>query len=102
MNPKQLEMDAIEEVVLQAVFGADWRGSKLFLLLNAYKPNLVQNYINRFESIVEPFMSESGTINGYLLRNALQGKHPTLAELIPDREFRLTDVAGEIIALIRG
>ena len=102
MTPKQIEMDAVEELILQLLLGADWRSNKIFVLLNAYRPNMLQDYINKFEAIVGPFMSENGAVNGYLLRSALRSKGSTLADLIPDREFRLTDVAGEIIKLVRG
>lgn len=102
MTPKQIELDAFEEIILQSVFGAEWRQSKTFQLLNAFKPNLVQNYINRFEAVVEPFMSENGAVNGYLLKTALQASNSNLAELVPDREFRLTDIARDVVKLIKG
>ena len=102
MTPKQIELDAFEEIILQSVFGAEWRQSKAFLFLNAFKPNLVQNYINRFEAVVEPFMSENGAVNGYLLKTALQASNSNLADLVPDREFRLTDIVRDVVKLIKG
>lgn len=102
MTPKQIEMDAFEEIILQSVFGAEWRQSNAFKLLNAFKPNLVQNYINKFETVVEPFMSENGAVNGYLLKTALKANNSMIADLVPDREFRLTDIARDVVKLIRG
>lgn len=102
MTPKQIELDAFEEIILQSVFGAEWRQSKTFQLLNALKPNLVQNYINKFETIAEPFMNENGTVNEYLLKTALQVNNSMLADIVPDREFRLTDIARDVIKLIKG
>ena len=102
MNPKQIEKDAFEEIVLQVLFGANWRDNNLLVLVNAYRPNLVQGFVNKFETLIDPFMCENGNVNGCLLRTALQSRNSFIAELIPDREFRLTEVAKEIIRLVRG
>lgn len=102
MTPKQIELDAFETIILKSVFGDNWQQSKAFLFLNTFKPNVVQNYINRFETVVEPFMSENGAVNGYLLKTALQAQNSMLADIVPDREFRLTDIARDVIKLIKG
>ena len=102
MNPKQIELDAFESIVLRALFGENWQQNKTFQLINAFKPNAIQTYINRFETVVEPFMSENGAVNGYLLKTALQAQNSMLADIVPDREFRLTDIARDVIKLIKG
>jgi hypothetical protein len=102
MTPKQIELDAFETIILQSLFGTEWQKNKTFLLINAFKPNAIQTYINRFETIVEPFMSENGAVNGYLLKTALQANNSMLADIVPDREFRLTDIARDVIKLIKG
>lgn len=102
MTPKQIEMDAFEEIVLQVLFGENWRNNKILALVNASRPNLVQGFINKFEGVIDPFMNDNGNVNGRLLRTALQGKNSFLAELVPDREFRLTEISKEIIRLFRG
>lgn len=102
MTPKQIELDAFETIVLKSVFGENWQQSKAFLFLNAFKPGAVQNYINRFEAVVEPFMSENGAVNGYLLKTALQVQNSMLADIVPDREFRLTDIARDVVKLLKG
>lgn len=102
MTQKQIEMDAFENKVLSSLFGSDWRNSKEFKFIELFKPGVVQTYINKFETLVEPFMNENGTVNGYMLKQALAIKGSMFADLIPDRDFVLSNVADEVVLLIKG
>lgn len=102
MTPAQIEMDAFESAVLAAVFGPDYRGNNMFKLLESFFPGRVQRYIDRFETLVSPFMNPDGTTDGARLKQAVGLKYPTLAHLVPERPFRLTELSEAIKNFIRG
>lgn len=102
MTPAQLEMDAFERELLCAVFGADYQQSKAFKLAETFFPGRVQSYINRFEALVGPFMNADGTTDGVRLKKVVALKYPTLAHLVPEQSFRLTEIAGAVKNFTRG
>ena len=81
MSSAQVEMDALERAVLQAVFGQDYENSKVFKMAEAFFPGRIQGYINRFEELVGPFMQEDGSTDGTRLKRALALKYPNWAHL---------------------
>lgn len=102
MNPKQLELDRTEETVLRALFGEDYRNSPQFKLLEAFKPGIVQTCIDKFETLVGPFLNDNGSVNGYMLKQALGAKFPKAKDLVPDSNFMLSDLSVEIIKILKG
>ena len=102
MNPKQLELDRTEEVVLNALFGGDYKNNAKFKLIETFKPGLVQTYINKFETFLGPFLEENGQVNGYMLKSAIQTKYPNLINIIPDSNFRVSDLVSDVIKAIKG
>lgn len=102
MNPKQLELDRTEETVLRALFGENYKNSPNFKLLEAFKPGMVQRYINRFESFVSPFLNDDGSVNVYMLKQALSAKYPQVKEIVPDSNFMLSDLSNQIIKILKG
>lgn len=102
MTPKQIELDAFEQGILSGIFGDNWQNSKEFKLIEAFKPGYIQRYIDRFETLIDPFMREDGLVNGYLLKKAVEIKSPFFADIIPNREFRLSELSAEVLKLLRG
>ena len=102
MENKQIELDAFEESILSSLFGENWKSSPSFKMLEVIKPNLVQGYIDRFESLVLPFMNDDGSLNGAMLKKALEIKSPTIAELIPEKNFRLNELSKGLIKILKG
>lgn len=102
MNPKQLELDRTEETVLRALFGEDYKNSSNFKLLEAFKPGMVQRYIDKFEAIITPFLNDDGSVNGYMLKQALGAKFPQVKDIVPDSNFMLSDLSGQIIKMFKG
>lgn len=102
MNPKQLELDRTEEIVLNALFGGDYKNNAHFKLLETFKPGIVQTYIDKFETIVGPFLNEDGSVNGYMLKQALSTKYPKAKDIVPDSNFMLSDLSNQIIKMLKG
>lgn len=102
MTPAQIEMDALENAVLTAVFGNEYQNSKAFKMAEAFFPGRIQSYINRFENLVKPFMNEDGTTDGARLKQVLLLEHPSLSNLVPSTNFRLTDIASAVTQFIKG
>lgn len=102
MTPKQIELDSFENSIISSVFGDKWQESKEFKLIEAFKPGYIQSYIDKFETLIDPFMREDGLVNGYLLKKAVEIKSPLFAEIIPNREFRLSELSSELLKLLRG
>lgn len=101
MDPKQIELDAFENKLLSAIFGNNWRNSAEFKLLEVFKPGMVQKAINKFEIVIGAFMNENGTINGYLLKQALLAKGSMFADIVPDKDFNLSVLVDEVANLIK-
>ena len=97
---KQTELDIAEEKLIRAFFGGslepDALSSGVLNLLNVD----VNNYIKKFEDMVRPFMNDSGYVDGSRLKHTLESFKPKLALFIPEREFRLSELADEIEPII--
>lgn len=102
MNEKQLELDRSEEIVLRAIFGDDYKNDSKFKLIETFKPGTIQTYINKFEAFLGPFLEENGQVNGYMLKSVMQTKYPNLINIIPDSNFRVSDLIKEVIKAIKG
>ena len=102
MDNKQIELDSFENTILQTLFGPDWRNSKGFKVIEFMKPGLVQGYINKFEEVVLPFMNDDGSVNGMMLKRALEFKSQTLAEIVPNKNFLLNEILKDVTKIYRG
>lgn len=102
MTPAQIEMDALENAVLTAVFGEAYQNSRAFKMAEAFFPGKIQGYINRFENLVKPFMNEDGTTDGAKLKQIVALEYPNLAGLVPSENFRLTELAEAVSNFIKG
>lgn len=102
MDNKQIELDAFENTILKSFFGEDWKHNNSFKLLEIMRPGFVQNYIDKFETLVTPFMNDDGLINGVLLKKTLEIKSPSIASVIPEKNFGLQEISKEIIKLFKG
>lgn len=102
MNEKQLELDRAEEIVLRALFGNDYKNDSKFKFIETFKPGMIQSYINKFESFLGPFLEENGQVNGYMLKSVIKSKYPNLINIIPDGNFRISDLASDVINMIKG
>lgn len=99
MTPAQVEMDALEQAVLEAVFGADYQNSPTFKMAETFFPGKIQGYIDRFETMIRPFMNEDGSTDGVRLKRAVELKYPNWAYWVPERNFRLTELASMAVNL---
>ena len=98
---KQTELDLAEEKVITAIFGSKTPSAKAQWLLNFLGIDL-QKKINEFEYLVMPMMTDEGKINSPLAKSLMAEKYPFLANIIPDEDFRLVDIAEPLSKLIGG
>ena len=102
MSPTQVELDSFENAILVAVFGQDYQNNNTFRMLNTWMPGKVQSYIDRFETIITPFMNPDGSTDGTRLRDAVALKYPELVQLIPNGTFHLSGIADAVSSFVRG
>ena len=62
--------------------------------------DIAEEKLIRFEDMVRPFMNDSGYVDGSRLKHTLESFKPKLALFIPEREFRLSELADEIEPVI--
>jgi len=96
---KQVELDLAEEKVLTAIFGSTTPNAKAQWLLNFMGINL-QEMVDKFEFFAKPMMNEQGLIDAKLARELVGEKYPFLANIVPDEDFRLVEVADSMVNVI--
>ena len=96
---KQAELDAAEELLFNRVLGGTQLSPTADFILKTLNID-VNNYIQKFESLIKPFMSDTGMIQGALLRQAIAVKSPKASELIPPHDFRLKDVVEGVLSCL--
>lgn len=98
---RQNELDLAEEKLLLALFGSTSPSAKAQWLLNFLGIDL-NKYLREFEYLVRPMMNEEGLVDGKLARALVGEKWPSLAGLIPERLFRLSEIADPMVKLLEG
>ena len=98
---KQMELDSFEKGLLEMLFGEDYENNKMYRLATLTYGNQINDYISRFEALMEPLMLDNGLVNGSKLREVVGIKYPQYKELIPASQFRLVSLLS-IIQSIRG
>ncbi len=96
---KQVELDLVEEKVLTAIFGSTTPNAKAQWLLNFMGIDL-QRVVDEFEFFAKPVMNEKGLVNAKLARSLIAEKYPMLANVVPAEDFRLVEVANNMIDVI--
>ena len=94
----QKELDAFEQKVLTDLFGG-YTSDKFVLNFGIFKYDFskkVQSIITDFESLVKPFMTDAGYIDGTKLRAILNTKYLD----IPDKLFRPSEIYYDIRPII--
>ncbi len=95
----QRELDYLETAVLTDIFGGcdpkDFVIQKGFFKIDL--SDRVQKYINEFEEMAKPFMSQDGTVNGAELNKVISIPYIN----IPDYQFRLVDLYREVSPLVK-
>lgn len=102
MSAKEIELDLFERTILESVFGKEYQSNYFFKIAEAYKPGVFQSYIDKFESVVKPFMVEDGSVDGARLKRVLEVAYPNIAQIVPGYNFRLSEVLQSVIQLIQG
>lgn len=96
---KQAELDAFEKAVLMGLFNQptipEW--ADLALSLQGID---AQAYVNKFESIMKPFLKDNGLVNAETIRKLVNMKYPKYVALVPDQDFRLVDVVQKVAAAL--
>ena len=100
---KQTELDIAEERILTALFGDTVPDAKTQWLLKFFNIDL-NELIQNFEYVVRPLMNDQGLVDGMLTKSLVATQYPTLSSFIPDKPFRLVDIAdslGKVIERIK-
>lgn len=95
---QQSELDLFEEKVLDSIFGGHTQND-LIIRKGIFKYDInpqVQKYIDKFETIVKPFMDEQGYINMTEIKKYVEIPYVNL----PDGKFRLIEVFNSFEPLI--
>lgn len=95
---QQNELDVIERRILILIFGSETIPEKTAVLLKLLKIN-PNDYIRKFENRLLPLMTESGDINGVMLKALIALKKPSLCSIIdiPDGNFRFSSMMSQIV-----
>ena len=96
---KQVELDAAESKILVAIFGSTEPGPKAQWLMN-FLGIKVNALLQDFEYIIRPMMDEQGLVDGHIARGLLADRWPWIAQLIPDKSFRLVEIAEPLAKLL--
>ena len=96
---KQNELDIAEERLLNYVFGSTTPDSKTQWLLKFLDID-INKYIQDFENFMKPLMDDQGLVNAELTRSLVSSKHPMLANMVPNNNFRLVDVVEGVAQFI--
>jgi len=89
-NYKQILCDQFAEQVLTDLFGKPKVPPFLDLFLRN-KGFDIQQKFELFDSFIQEFMNEDGTVRGHELKPLVAEKNPRLAEFIPNENFRLVE-----------
>lgn len=89
---RQKELDRAEEVFLTNIFGSTVPSGEVQWLLKFMDID-INDIIQNFESMVKPFMTHTGLVDAKLLKSAVARKYPILAAMIPEKDFRLVNLA---------
>ncbi|MBO5956695.1 MAG: hypothetical protein J6Q39_03995 [Bacteroidales bacterium] len=98
---KQNELDLAEEKLIRSLFNGSLEPSPIASLVfktTGFDPNKV---ISSFEGYVKPFMTDTGLLDCSRLRTALRVKNPRIADLLPMKTVRLSDLAEELAPIIQ-
>ena len=97
---KQIELDCFERGVLNMLFGEDYENNKMYRLATLTYGNQINDYISRFEALMEPLMLDNGLVNGAKLREIVGVKYPQYKELVPATNFRLMSLLNIVNSII--
>lgn len=98
---KQNELDLAEEKLIRSLFNGSLEPSPIASLVfktSGFDPN---KWINRFEELIKPFMTDTGLLDSSRLRSLLRQTHPHLADFFPMKTVRLADIAEELAPVIQ-
>lgn len=98
---KQVELDAAESKILVALFGSTEPSEKAKWLMN-FLGIRINDLLQEFEYLVKPMMDEQGFVDGHMARGLLVERWPMVAQFIPDKSFRLVEIAEPIAKLLVG
>lgn len=96
---KQAELDAAEELIFNRILGGTCLSPTADFILKTLNID-INSYIQKFESLIKPFMTETGMVDGAMLRQAIALKSPKTSELIPPHEFRLKDIVEGVLTCL--
>lgn len=96
---QQNELDKIERRILISLFGSETipEPTAIFLKMFNVNPN---DYINKFENFISPFMNDLGMVDGTTLRKILSvSRYSEVTKYlnIPNTDFYLSDVINSAI-----
>ena len=100
MDYCQLELDNFEKQVLNIIFGGDYENNTIFKFIKVVKPQIINDKIEKFETLVKPFMKENGMIDGVMLKGAINLKAPKYAQIVPEKDFLLSSILSDIKNII--
>lgn len=98
---KQNELDLAEEKLIRSLFNGSLEPSPIASLVfktTGFDPNKV---IGTFEELVKPFMTDTGLLDCSRLRTALRAKFPRIADILPMKTIRLSDITEELALIIQ-
>jgi len=98
-NIKQVECDLLVETISKDWFGSPKVPKWIDVVLRNRGFNLKEK-VDIFDSFIQEFMNDDGTVRGNFLRELVQEEYPRLALLIPDGNFRLVDQYNEYAKVI--
>jgi len=89
-STKQLVCDQFAEQVLNDLFGKPKVPAFIDLFLRN-KGFDIQQKFDLFDSFIQEFMNEDGTIKAAELKSVVAEKAPRFADFIPNEDFHLSD-----------
>lgn len=96
---KQNELDIAEEKLFNYVFGSTTPDAKTQWLLKFLDID-INKYIQDFENFMKPLMDDQGLVDAELTKSLVASKHPVLANIIPNKNFRLVEVVDGVTQFI--
>lgn len=96
---KQVELDAAESKILIALFGSTEPSPKAQWLMNFLGIRL-NKLLQEFEYLIRPMMDDQGLVDGHMARGILSEKWPLVAQIVPDKPFRLVDIVEPLIKIL--
>lgn len=96
---RQSELDNAEKIFFTNLFGGTTIDAKTEWLLNFFDID-VNKSIQTFENLMKPVMNNNGLVNSSLAKSLIASKYPMLSNLIPDKDFRLSEIVNEVSSVL--